>query len=218
METKRLATLIGVHPDSVRRWTRRYGQFMSNSATPRTGDTRVYTRHDAAVMVYIATQRETGLSLDQIFTRLKDKQAGQWRDLDAAPNEWFEPLADTEISLVDASNRAAELAQVAVLQNELQHIRGELTERQQRVEYLENELRDIQASERASQGEITALRLDLEAERGKAAALQARIDAYIFAYGFGRDRPLPVAVIIAGTALAAVLVVLVVFIAARFLF
>lgn len=213
METKRLADWIGTHPDTIRRWTKKYAPFLSNSATPKKGSSRVYTRHDAAVMQFIGAQRDAGLDLDDIYKRLVELRDQQWENLPAAPDVWFEQERDDAISLKVASERASELAQVAVLQNELTHTREMLQEAQQREFQLQHDLENLQASERASSGEIADLKLQLAQEQGNVAALKAQLQQY----ALGGNQPLPVGAIIVRVALVMVVIVLCVFVVARLL-
>lgn len=227
MNTKRLADLLGVHSDSVRRWTARYSALMSDGATPPTGVAREYSQHDAAIMLYVATQREAQTPLEDIHDRLLEMQRNRWEGLPQPPPEWFVPTSkiqtaievppdadDEEIHTRFMVKRAAEFAQLEVLKNELTHTRHELQQAQEHANQLQAKLDMLEASERASQGEVTDLRLQLSEANGKVAALEARLSAYAIT---GGDQPVPVALIIVSALLAGAVLVALALVLARVL-
>lgn len=221
MNTKKLADLLGVHSDSVRRWAAQFAPFMSDGATPNPGEARRFTKHDAAVMLLVATMRGDQRSLNEIGDRLVELQRNRWQDLPPAPDEWFidvdqiramipEDADDSdELHARFMAKRATEYAQLTVMKHELQITRRELDEAQARVEVLQQEIDALQASERASQSEVNTLRIELEAERGKVNTLSAQLQQY----ALGGKTPVPVGAIliraaIAGAALVAAALVL----------
>ena len=126
MNVAALAQLIDVHPDTVRRWCKDYRQFMSSTATPQKGKTRVLTTHDAAVLSYVSTARDNNLDPQEILDRLTEMQTNGWSDLPQIPVEWFADPTEETMSVELAAVRASQVAQIAVLQKELEHTRTEL--------------------------------------------------------------------------------------------
>lgn len=202
MNIATLAKMIGVSPDTLRRWTADYERFLTPTAHPGSGKTRVLSVHDMAVLNYVATARNTGMDRHTIVDRLREMQAGEWRSLPAVPPEW---MAETETVPLDlAASRASEVAQLAVLQSELQHIRAALELAESKVKTLEDRLQGLEAEKGTLQIEKQALQLELATARGEAAALQARLDGYTMLLG-QRPRNL-VLIVLAALVLGAVLV------------
>ena len=221
MNVATMARLLEVHPDTVRRWTREYKRWLSPTATPAKGKTRDFTAHDAAIMTFIATSRESSMEKPIIEQRLAEMQANEWRDLAEAPQEWF-VRGDELIKVEQAAIESTRIAQIATLNLELDHTRAQLEQAQQAVETaqtkiqdLENEIRSVRASETAQRAELNnelvQAQLDLATARGAVDTLKAHLGQY----SMGAGKPLPVIVIIAVSALAAAALVLAVFVAAR---
>ena len=59
------------------------------------------------------------------------------------------------------------------------------------------------------------MQIELERARGQVSTLQTQIEAFNLAYGMGRDRPLPLAAIIAVTAITVAVLVIVLLIVVR---
>jgi DNA-binding transcriptional MerR regulator len=241
MNVATVSNLIEASPDSVRRWCLRYRQFMSPTATPQKGKTRNLTIHDAAVLSYIASARDNGLEHDEIAERLAEMQANGWSDLPELQVNWIDDGSEDTMPVEAAAVRASQIAQIAVLQNELEHSRTELQnvkvqlaqaiERaegaEQRVIDLQAEMQGLRGSESAErdklrdeltaekqrvENELHAAQLEVEKARGEVAALQARLSSYAIT---GGEKPIPVALIIVVTALVAVVLVLVVLVVVR---
>jgi DNA-binding transcriptional MerR regulator len=241
MNVATVSNLIEASPDSVRRWCSRYRQFMSPTATPQKGKTRSLTTHDAAVLSYIALSRDNGIEHDEIAERLAEMQANGWSDLPELPVNWVDDGSEDTMPVEAAAVRASQVAQIAVLQNELEHTRTELqntkaqlaqaVERaqsaEQRIINLQTEIEDLRVTETTArdnlraeltvekqkiQEELHAAQLEAEKARGEVATLQARLSSYAIT---GGEKPIPVALIIVVTALVAVVLVLVVLVVVR---
>ena len=213
--------LIGVSGDTLRRWTKDYRQFLSPTAAPGSGQTRVLTRHDLSVFQFVATLRDNGVDKHDILRRLADMQNGGWETLPEVPNEWMAEPEDT-VSVSLAAARASEIGQIAALQTELTHVRAQLEQATQRAEALQTRVEAIQAELDATratgdataaslQESLHAAQLDLERARADVARLSGRLDQYAFM----GDRPLPVVVIVAVTAVAVAVLVIVLLIVVR---
>ena len=222
MNVATLAKLINVHPDTVRRWSKDYRQFMSPTATPQKGKTRVLTTHDAAVLLYVSTSRDNGLDRAEILERLAELQTGGWADLPEIPSDWFADPSEDTMSVETAAVRASQVAQIAVLQKELEHTRSELetaqralVEAQHRVSSLEDEIAALRASSETVEGELqdSLHQRELELERAKQDV--ARLEGQLQQYSLGRATPINVGVIILVTALAVAVLVIVLLIVVR---
>ena len=82
--------------------------------------------------------------------------ATDWRDLPDTPPEW--DRHDEMISLPAAVSHANDVAQIAVLQRDLEYTRQALQTASERIESLQAELDAAYADKAASKGKIHALR------------------------------------------------------------
>lgn len=222
MNVSTLAKLIDVHPDTVRRWCKEYQQFMSPTATPQKGKARVFTAHDAAILSFIATSRESNLAPDEIRSRLQDLQSDGWKHLPEVPSEWFGARDGDMISVDIATARASQVAQIAALQTEMQHVRQELfdaTERAElaevRVENLQTELDALRAAEKATQQKMQDHLHTAQLELERARADVARLEGQLGQYTLGRAQPLNVGLIILVTAVTVAVLVIALLIVVR---
>ncbi len=219
MNTKRFCDLAHVSPGTFRNWAATFAPFLSPQASPAKGKTRVLSDHDLRVLYFVSTLRDTGLGIADITDRLKDLQRKDWEGLPSLPAEWAD-LGES-VSVGVAVSKAYDIAQIAVLQRDLEYTRAELETAhhaleaaQQKVTDLENDMNALRTSQTATEAEKAEMRLELERARGQVTALEARLSAYAIT---GGDKPIPVAVIIAVTALVAVVIVALVFVLARLL-
>lgn len=141
MQTKRFAELAQVSPNTLRNWTGLFEPYLSPNASPPKGQPRILTDHDVQVLNYVSTLRDTGMSIEAIGERLHELQAGNWTELPAVPQEWRD--GGDSVSVEMAASRASELAQLAVLQTELQHTRQALELAETRVRELELSLEEL---------------------------------------------------------------------------
>jgi DNA-binding transcriptional MerR regulator len=211
MNTTKLAKLINVSPDTVRRWTNDYRDYLSPTGAPVKGQTRVLTPHDMAVLAHIAVLRDTGLSHEEVTRRLDDLLAGDWQDLPPSPHEW---LDETEtVAVAEAAERAREMVTIAALQSELRHTQQALEAAQARAESLQGELDALRAQQDASQETIHGLEIEVERAKGEVETLKARLAAY----SFGRDHPVNVGFILVAALIAGAVLVALAFVLARVL-
>lgn len=218
MNISTLAKLLNVHADTVRRWTHEYRQFMSPTATPGKGKTRQLVDNDLAVLAYIAHVREQDMSPDEIRGRLMEMQHDGWRDLPRVPEEWTLDSDDDSMPVALAAERASAIAQVAVLQTELQHVRAglestqqALEEAQQKVENLQTEIETLRGSHQVTESQLHQAQLELE----RAKADVARYEGQLMQYAVGSGRPVPVIVLVALTAVAVAVLLIVLLVVVR---
>lgn len=207
MNIKQLSDLLQVAPNTIRNWTSTYGEFLTARANPPSGKKRVLTELDLRILNYVAALKNAGEDQDAIFRRLQELHRDNWADLPTLPPQWRG--TDDTVSVAIAASRASEIAQVAVLQSELQNTRQALEAAQAHVEDLSHKLDALQGRFDASENEKTTLRIELERAKGEVQTLQAQIAGYSLAYGMGRGKPISVFVIIvAALLIGAVLVII----------
>lgn len=212
MKVTEFSKLADISVATARRWVSLYEPFLTPSATPPKGETRVLSPHDQRVLYYAAQLRDAGLSSDVIVERLKQMQADDWHGLVELPPEWNNSDGTMPVSL--AASRASEVAQVAVLQNEHQHIRQALQLAEGRMRELEEKLQSTEADKSALTGEKHTLEVELAQTKGEVSRLEAELKAYGMAYSLGGSKPVSVVWIIAATALIATIIVIVAFVVA----
>jgi DNA-binding transcriptional MerR regulator len=212
MNVKAVARLIDTSPDSVRRWTAIYVDYLGATATPPSGGERRYTPHDVKVLSFISGQRKADASHENIREALTAMRLNDWRDLPEIPQDWFSGPADGRIAYSDAGEQAQQLATVTALQIQNQTLRQQLQEATERAETYERELNHLRASDQSAQGQIHNLELQLERERAAVRELHARLSGYAVGRG---GQPVPLLVLVLGVALAVVVVVVVLLITVR---
>lgn len=234
MNPAELAKLVDVSGDTLRRWTKEYSEFLSPSATPPKGQTRVMTEHDQRVLLLVSNLRNAGQNKRDIKDRLAAEQKNDWETLPAIPGDWGMPSVRMDV----AASRASEMATVAALQTQLQHVTQELAQAQARVTKLEQELaegrerertlreenierehelldntRDVDEQRQAMQVELLEAKATVARLEGELKAETARLEAY----GLGRGKPLNVGLLIVSAILFGALLVVVIFVVARLL-
>ncbi len=211
MKVTQFSRMVDVSVATARRWVKVYDEFLTPSANPPKGETRTLTHHDQQVLYYAAQLRDAGLSQDAVVERLRALQDNDWIGLTELPSEWRNGADTVTVSV--AASRASELAQVAVLQAELQHIRRELEQAQNRVGELEAQLNTTGDQLSTSENEKNELRLELERARGEVEKFRAQLASY----SFGREAPVNVGFILLSALLIGALLVAVAFVLARLL-
>lgn len=214
MQPSELGKLLSLSGQTVRRWASEYERFLSPGANPRRGDTRRFDTHDQRVMLLVAELRQAGLDSDAILERLESERSQDYAGLPTLPPGWGD---NDTITTELAAARAHEITRTAVLQTQLEYTQQALQQAQERAEALERDLQDAHDDQTATEAARQALALELANVRGEVEALKARLDSYRLAYGFGRDQPVSVAVIIVGALVAGAVLVMIAFVLARLL-
>jgi DNA-binding transcriptional MerR regulator len=80
-----VAKKIDVSVQSVRRWADTYKEFLSDSANPTTGKTRLYTENDVKTLRRIKELRDTGLTPEAIAASLPKPTKSQPEDTNVEP-------------------------------------------------------------------------------------------------------------------------------------
>ncbi len=207
-----LSRLLNVSGQTLRRWTSDYGRFLSAGATPPKGRTRALSEQDIRVLSLVATLRNAGFEPDKIIERLEEEEAQGWAGLPELPSEWA--VAGETMPVALAASKAYDVAQNTILQRELENARQQIALAEQRVDQLQQELNSLRVEKVSADSRVHALELELSQARGDVAELKARLSAYAIT---GGSSPIPVALIIAVTALVVVVIVALVFVLARLL-
>lgn len=142
--TGQLSTLFGVNEITIKRWVERYGDFLSKSAQPARGKTRLFDDSDLEVFALVIEKGEDKLSTSEIYTLLKQGKRGV-------------PPTGKELSIVTTHQMTTALATANQTIERLERERDELRDRASRAEGREDLLREILKEKEA---EIARLRGD----------------------------------------------------------
>ncbi len=234
MNPAELAKKIDVSGDTLRRWTKEYRDFLSPSATPPKGQPRIMSEHDQRVLHMVKSLRDAGQDREAIITTLHREQEDGWAGLPSVPDGWQSPAIRADV----AASRATELATVAALQTQLQHVTRALEDAQRRVMTLEQSLEQAAERERQLRDDSVAreralnehaAEIDQQRQVLQVSLLEAKADvtrlegdlkaqsARLEAYSFGRERPIHIVYIVAGALLFGALLVAIIFVVASLL-
>lgn len=90
MTVTELAERLSIGASTLRDWTRTYGQFLSESATPKSGRHRKYTKQDEIVLGFIFEKRRVErISEEEVIAAL-----GRGEVRGYVPKHWREPEED----------------------------------------------------------------------------------------------------------------------------
>jgi DNA-binding transcriptional MerR regulator len=217
MKVTRFAELADVSVGTVRRWVKLYEPYLTPSANPPKGETRVLSTHDQRVLAFVSTMRDAGRDPETIDERLAQMQADGWRDLPELPENW-EDGSSASIPLDLAASRATEAVQLAVLQAELQHTRQALEAAQTRVAELEAQVQEMEREKQADEENAHALELALERARSDVERVKqdvARLEGQLSQFGRFKDNPVSIGMwlvgaFVVGLALAGLIAVILV--------
>lgn len=76
MKTAEIAKALGVTTNTIRNWTKQYGDHLSPGAQPAAGQERNYDPHDLAVLRYVQGCVKEGLQHTEIALRLTETTIG----------------------------------------------------------------------------------------------------------------------------------------------
>ncbi len=213
IELQTLAEFLEITPATVHRWLNQYEKFVSPRLDPpRRGKPRMLDKHTVSVLCYVETLRSTGISPEAIVKRLGEIQAEQWKDLPAPPPELYLPSEEIPLIPVDqAAGMAQRLAENVFLQQEVTRLTSALEVERDRVKLLENQMESLKVERTGALEQLH--RTQIELERSKAEV--ARLEGQLQQYGFGRDKPFNIGLIILVTAVAVALLVIVLLVVVR---
>ena len=140
--TGQLATAFGVSEITIKRWVTTFGDFMSQTAQPGNGKTRMFDDDDVEKLALVAELRNKNLTEQEIYAALKRGDRGT-------------PPTGREITVITNSQTTQALAIAQDTIKKLEKERDELRERAIRAEGREDLLRDMLKEKEA---EIARLR------------------------------------------------------------
>lgn len=132
-----IAKRFGVNPQTVRQWAAQFAPFLSMSANPDKGETRLFDEDDLRVFALIAYMRGKGASFDEIQVSLESGQRGLMMEIASSTGD------------SQGISAGAYLARVEDLARDLGYTKGELSrvEGELRIE------REAHQTTRQSEGE-----------------------------------------------------------------
>ena len=68
--TNDVKTIFNIAPETVRNWTREFARYLSVTANPETGRTRLFTDEDLKVLDLVNTMRNDNKSYEDIHVAL----------------------------------------------------------------------------------------------------------------------------------------------------
>lgn len=202
MQPSQLGELLGVTSQTIRRWSKDFKAFLSPGANPPKGNMRLYDTHDQRVLLLVTELRAAAQTQEQILERLEAERAANYEGLPQLPPGWGD---ETEITMGLAQARAGEIATIAVLQTQVQHLSSELQKAVERAERLQGDYQALQASHSATEAEKHALEVRMAQAQGEVEALRARLQGYTM----GSERPIsPVVLVLVALAAGAALMLI----------
>lgn len=227
LSLKDTAEKIGVSTPTLKRWLAEFGEFMIDpDEPPKPGKSHVLNDHNIQALYLVSTLRDTGYSLDQITERLTEMRRDGWRDLPELPKDWFE-LGDLDAPSGLILALAERNTSISILQQENSILKSDLEKARTQVIRLETDLKHLETDLSATKEQKHAADVDLERARASVARLESQLSEYVpradltrlegqlASYSLWGDKPINVGLLILGSALAAVVIILLVFVVAR---
>jgi DNA-binding transcriptional MerR regulator len=174
LKTKELAQWLRLSPATVRLWTTEgYGEFLSPVGQGGDGRTRSFNEQDARIIAFIHALKQEGQDRDEIMATLKQLESEHWRDLPPMPAAPPGVVTETinletaETALVTQRNAA--LREIAILEERIENLEGDLVQERLKRESIEAELRQELSKRR---DEVTTLTGQLEAAKAQVTIIQ----------------------------------------------
>lgn len=153
---KQVADQLGLSGTTIRNYGRQWSDYLSPSANPQTGQARLYTEDDLAVLTTIAALRENQATADQIRAALDQ---GQRLEPIRPPVE--EPTTkQTDQTAADQADRAADRA---AAETAIAIYRDRVTAVEARADQLADRLIEAEKRAAAAEKELDILRQLYEA-------------------------------------------------------
>ncbi len=162
MKMKQVATRLGKHENTIRKYARQYAEFLSPAPDP--GEHRIFTDDDIRVIAFISRLSDSGMQHDEILQSLKRKMD----EGSPFPPVLPQPNASEAQALITLPEMEARLA---VKDSKIKELEATIAElRRQHTELLEQQNKKeesyIERITRLSE-EIGLLRAELKAVQGK---------------------------------------------------
>jgi DNA-binding transcriptional MerR regulator len=213
VELQKVAEFLGVTPATVHRWLKQYEEFVSPRIDPpRRGKPRILDQHTVSVLCYVETLRSTGVSPEVIVERLVEIRAGQWQDLPSPPPEVYSLQEEIPLIPADqAAGMAQRLAENVFLQQEVTRLTSALQAERDKVKLLETQVENLKTDQTGALVQLHSAQIELERSRAEIARLEGQLQQY----GFGRDKPFNIGLIILMTAVIVAVLVVVLLVVVR---
>lgn len=87
--TTKASEIFGVHEQTVRGWASDFEEFLSETANPKSGETRLFTEEDMRVLAYVSLKRKENakITVPQLLDQLA---VGNREDLPLTPAKFVE--------------------------------------------------------------------------------------------------------------------------------
>ncbi len=164
-----VAATLGVTTNGVRKWCKEYKEFLSPTASPPEGQTRIFTDDDVGMLALIQQMKRAGAEPDTIKAALINGERGVVSQGDSTGG-------DTSLALLEIARLEGQLLQ---LQDERRRLAQQLTEQreretkliadQTRLQVLEERVQALQAAEEELRERAVRAETELSLLRGQQA-------------------------------------------------
>lgn len=142
--------LTGVGRSTITGWTsREFKDYFSPTAQAADGRARDLTEHDVRLLVFLKQETDARRTRPQIMEALRQLQANDWRDLPDIPygsqSAVVPVVPSAAADAAITSERRVYLAQIDVLQKQLEQAQQEAQTARQQHEPLLREIGDLKA-------------------------------------------------------------------------
>jgi len=128
---KQLSEAFGKNPNTIRRWSAEFADFLSEGANPEKGQDRIYDDDDAAVLALVAEMRKNRNNKpDDIKNALLDGRRGEWSP--EGEGEQQEPSTALVTQLTAAVSHWEAIANTTA--DERDYLREQIEKERQRYE------------------------------------------------------------------------------------
>jgi DNA-binding transcriptional MerR regulator len=168
-DTKHVAALHSIAEHTVREWSKRFKDYLSDRANPGQRRQRVFNRNDMEVFDLIAAKKNEGLTFEDIEKLLKSGERGGYPE--SLPVELDELIADDSARLLMAENSGLR-RRIEALNQEISRLRDvekDVIRFETQTELLRGQL---EAAQKEGQEKNTRIN-ELEREIGR---LEAQIE------------------------------------------
>lgn len=138
MKTAEIAKALGVTTNTIRNWTKLYGEHLSAGAQPAAGQERSYNQRDLAVLRYVQGCVKQGMQHTEIALRLTETTISEAETAEAAPGPAQAQETAPEASLLPLQVVQASIERFDSLQATLQR----QAERLEAIEGQQSRLRE----------------------------------------------------------------------------
>lgn len=135
-----IAKELGVTTNSIRNWTRRYAEYLSDSAYPKPGAQRALTQRDRIVLAYINGLLKDGHRHEYIATRLAETS---FSDDEATPADLLANVTERRLTITDEPQTAMATADASAYLALIQRQDERSQSQDERIRQLEDTVRRI---------------------------------------------------------------------------